>query len=63
MPLKPLSAKASHASSKTPSRKQRPQKQQPAPITDRLKRLFTSLCAQVDGGHFTNAIRTCNKSQ
>jgi signal recognition particle subunit SRP72 len=61
MPPKPLSAKASHASSKTPSTKRRLQKQQPAPITDRLKRLFTSLCAQVDGGHFTNAIRTCNK--
>ncbi|KAG1727674.1 uncharacterized protein EDB91DRAFT_1061031 [Suillus paluster] len=54
-------AKAGHASSKTPSKQRRSQKQQPAPLTDRLKRLFTSLCAQVDGGHFANAIRTCNK--
>ncbi|KAL4079044.1 hypothetical protein J3A83DRAFT_4085447 [Scleroderma citrinum] len=28
---------------------------------ERLRRLYTSLCAQVDGGHFTNAIKTCNK--
>lgn len=28
----------------------------------RLKRLFNSLVAQVDDGHFTNAIKTCNKS-
>ncbi|KAG2090736.1 uncharacterized protein F5147DRAFT_724384 [Suillus discolor] len=61
MPPKPVPAKAGQTSSKTPSRQRRPQKQQPAPLTDRLKRLFTSLCAQVDGGHFTNAIRTCNK--
>jgi len=61
MPPKPVPAKAGQTSSKTPSRQRRPQKQQPAPLADRLKRLFTSLCAQVDGGHFTNAIRTCNK--
>ncbi|KAG1804112.1 uncharacterized protein BJ212DRAFT_1284791 [Suillus subaureus] len=60
-PPKPVPAKAGQTSSKTPSRQRHPQKQQPAPLTDRLKRLFTSLCAQVDGGHFTNAIRTCNK--
>ncbi|KAI8978171.1 hypothetical protein BD414DRAFT_494772 [Trametes punicea] len=34
---------------------------QPLPVADRLKRLFTSLCAQIDGGHFTNAIKTCDK--
>ncbi|KAL0572458.1 hypothetical protein V5O48_009498 [Marasmius crinis-equi] len=34
---------------------------QPIPVTDRLKRLFNSLCAQIDGGHFTNAIKTCDK--
>ena len=27
----------------------------------RVQRLFTSLCAQIDGGHFTNAIKTCDK--
>ncbi|KAG7091481.1 hypothetical protein E1B28_010512 [Marasmius oreades] len=34
---------------------------QPIPVPDRLKRLFNSLCAQIDGGHFTNAIKTCDK--
>jgi signal recognition particle subunit SRP72 len=34
----------------------------PLAIPDRLKRLFTSLCAQIDGGHFNNAIKTCEKS-
>jgi signal recognition particle subunit SRP72 len=35
---------------------------QPAPVSERLKRLFTSLCAQIDGGHFANAVKTCDKS-
>jgi len=30
-------------------------------IQERLKRLFTSLCAQIDGGHFNNAVKTCDK--
>ncbi|KAL0056687.1 hypothetical protein AAF712_016707 [Marasmius tenuissimus] len=34
---------------------------QPIPVPDRLKRLFNSLCAQIDGGHFSNAIKTCDK--
>ncbi|KAF9258373.1 hypothetical protein L218DRAFT_964539 [Marasmius fiardii PR-910] len=34
---------------------------QPIPVPDRLKRLFNSLCAQIDGGHFANAIKTCDK--
>ncbi|KDQ28488.1 hypothetical protein PLEOSDRAFT_50674 [Pleurotus ostreatus PC15] len=34
---------------------------QPLPTSERLKRLFTSLCAQIDGGHFSNAIKTCDK--
>ncbi|OBZ65817.1 hypothetical protein A0H81_14126 [Grifola frondosa] len=34
---------------------------QPLPVTDRLKRLFTSLCAQIEGGHLANAIKTCDK--
>ncbi|KAK2463030.1 hypothetical protein APHAL10511_004685 [Amanita phalloides] len=34
---------------------------QPLPLPERLKRLFTSLCAQIDGGHFHNAIKTCDK--
>ncbi|TFK68455.1 hypothetical protein BDN72DRAFT_898087 [Pluteus cervinus] len=36
-------------------------KKQPLTVPERLKRLFTSLCAQIDGGHFTNAIKTCDK--
>ena len=31
------------------------------PLGDRVQRLFTSLCAQIDGSHFTNAIKTCDK--
>ncbi|CAL1711847.1 unnamed protein product [Somion occarium] len=34
---------------------------QPTPVPERLKRLFNSLCAQIDGGHFANAIKTCDK--
>ncbi|KIJ63486.1 hypothetical protein HYDPIDRAFT_29293 [Hydnomerulius pinastri MD-312] len=43
------------------SRPSKNQPKQPVPLEERLKRLFTSLCAQIDGGHFTNAIKTCNK--
>ena len=42
--------------------RQRTTPKQPLPVADRLKRLFTSLCAQIDGGHFANAIKTCDKS-
>jgi signal recognition particle subunit SRP72 len=34
---------------------------QPLPVPERLKRLFVSLCAQIDGGHFQNALKTCEK--
>ncbi|PPQ80100.1 LOW QUALITY PROTEIN: hypothetical protein CVT25_001468 [Psilocybe cyanescens] len=34
---------------------------QPLSTSERLKRLFTSLCAQIDGGHFSNAVKTCDK--
>jgi len=30
---------------------------------ERVKRLFNSLCAQIDGGHFKNALKTCDKSK
>jgi len=30
-------------------------------LGDRVQRLFTSLSAQIDGSHFTNAIKTCDK--
>ena len=35
---------------------------QPISTADQLKRCFTSLCAQIDGGHFSNALKTCDKS-
>ncbi|TDL22972.1 hypothetical protein BD410DRAFT_707133, partial [Rickenella mellea] len=28
---------------------------------DKIKRLFSSLCAQIDGGYFKNALKTCDK--
>ncbi|KAJ3520443.1 hypothetical protein NMY22_g12755 [Coprinellus aureogranulatus] len=55
---KPASA-PTNPSKKGPNRKATPK--QPIPVPERLKRLFTSLCAQIDGGHFTNAIKTCDK--
>ncbi|KAG9312256.1 hypothetical protein JVU11DRAFT_7558 [Chiua virens] len=33
-------------------------KKKPVSLEERLKRLFASLCAQIEGGHFTNAIKT-----
>ncbi|KAF8554822.1 hypothetical protein OG21DRAFT_1476745 [Imleria badia] len=51
---------ASRTTLAVPSKKQ-PRKKQPVPLEERLKRLFASLCAQIEGGHFTNAVRTCNK--
>ncbi|KAJ7216746.1 hypothetical protein B0H12DRAFT_1154129 [Mycena haematopus] len=33
----------------------------PKPVADQLKRLFKTLCAQIDGGHHSNAIKTCDK--
>jgi len=34
----------------------------PVSEVERARRLFSSLCSQIDGGHFVNAIRTCDKS-
>ncbi|KAH7097366.1 hypothetical protein BKA62DRAFT_447926 [Auriculariales sp. MPI-PUGE-AT-0066] len=31
------------------------------PLEERLKREFVSLTAQIDGGHFKNAIKSCNR--
>jgi signal recognition particle subunit SRP72 len=53
-------AKAAPKSGKGPGRKGTVKP--PLPVPERLKKLFTSLCAQIDGGHFTNAIKTCDKS-
>ncbi|GLB38054.1 putative TPR-like repeat [Lyophyllum shimeji] len=53
------SASDSRHKGKENSRKSVPK--QPLSVPERLKRLFTSLCAQIDGGHFNNAIKTCDK--
>lgn len=34
----------------------------PVPVPEKLKRLFKSLCGQIDGGHLRNAVKTCDKS-
>ncbi|KAJ1305996.1 hypothetical protein OPQ81_010711 [Rhizoctonia solani] len=33
----------------------------PKPTDIRIEQLFGSLCAQIDGGHLANAIKTCDK--
>ncbi|CDO72671.1 hypothetical protein BN946_scf184985.g90 [Trametes cinnabarina] len=62
MPPKPTTAKPATKNLATPgATRQKAAHKQPLPLADRLKRLFTSLCAQIDGGHFANAIKTCDK--
>ncbi|TFK45135.1 hypothetical protein BDQ12DRAFT_695377 [Crucibulum laeve] len=59
MTTKSKAAPLTTSKGKASARKATPK--QPLPVPERLKRLFTSLCAQVDGGHFSNAIKTCDK--
>ena len=62
-PTTTMGPKATPAPGKQSKRsKQKPSAKPPLSVPDQLKRLFTSLCAQIDGGHFKNAIRTCDKS-
>ncbi|KAJ6529380.1 hypothetical protein B0H19DRAFT_1193826 [Mycena capillaripes] len=49
----PRAAKSTHVS--------KPKTKAPPSVPDQLKRLFTTLCAQIDGGHHPNAIKTCDK--
>jgi signal recognition particle subunit SRP72 len=42
--------------------KAKPIPKEPLSTSERLKRLFSSLCAQIDGGHYNNAVKTCDKS-
>jgi signal recognition particle subunit SRP72 len=35
---------------------------EPLPDSERIRKHFKSLVAQIDGGHLKNAIKTCNKS-
>ena len=68
MPPKSALSTRTNAKSQPPSEaarshiNKRKTTKQPIPGSERLKRLFTSLCAQIDGGHFTNAVKTCDKS-
>ncbi|KAF7338841.1 SRP72 domain-containing protein [Mycena sanguinolenta] len=39
----------------------KPKTREERPIHEQLKRLFKTLCAQIDGGHHSNAIKTCDK--
>ncbi|EGN91808.1 hypothetical protein SERLA73DRAFT_191980 [Serpula lacrymans var. lacrymans S7.3] len=61
--LKPGSTNTSNRSKPAAAQKttSNPPAKQPISLSERLKRLFTSLCAQIDGGHFSNAIKTCDK--
>ncbi|KAF7974660.1 hypothetical protein HWV62_11548 [Athelia sp. TMB] len=68
MALKPVASTGSKTSSRQVAGQKASQQKavagkskQPAPVPERLKRLFTSLCAQIDGGHFVNAVKTCDK--
>jgi signal recognition particle subunit SRP72 len=66
MPTKPTKAasvaKGQGQKKPQPGTASKPKAKQPLPVPERLKKLFGSLCAQIDGGHFANAIRTCDKS-
>ncbi|KAH9856830.1 hypothetical protein C2E23DRAFT_459246 [Lenzites betulinus] len=52
---------AKQSGHKAAASRQKAAPKQPLPLVDRLKRLFTSLCAQIEGGHFANAVKTCDK--
>lgn len=43
------------------SRQKLPQKKEKT-TEEKLQKLFASLCAQIDGGHFRNGLKTCDKS-
>ncbi|KAF9479384.1 hypothetical protein BDN70DRAFT_834573 [Pholiota conissans] len=58
-PKAPAKASAPPKQSKWKDHKTRPK--QPLTTQERMKRLFTSLCAQIDGGYFGNAVKTCDK--
>ncbi|KAI0042647.1 hypothetical protein FA95DRAFT_543355 [Auriscalpium vulgare] len=67
MPPKPSAPRTKAASTAPASKKAHKSRVKKGPpkrklsVADQLKRLFTSLCAQVDGNHFTSAVKTCDK--
>ena len=46
-----------------PSQRKKAVSKEPLPAPERIRRHFKSLVAQLDGGHLTNAIKTCDKSE
>ena len=56
---KPTKSKMTQPSATSVKKKVLPKKE--TSLGDRVQRLFMSLCAQIDGCHFTNAIKTCDK--
>jgi signal recognition particle subunit SRP72 len=44
------------------SQRKTPSVKQALPVSDRVQRHFKSLVAQIDGGHISNAIKTCDTS-
>lgn len=60
MAPKPLAGSASKSTGRKSSKKV-PTTKQPLPVPEQIRRLFTSLCAQIDGAHFKNAVKTCDK--
>ncbi|KAF8525996.1 hypothetical protein BU17DRAFT_74362 [Hysterangium stoloniferum] len=66
--MSPASRVLWRAASSTPlslpmpsSQRKKPSVKQPLPVSDRIQRHFKSLVAQIDGGHLSNAIKTCDK--
>jgi signal recognition particle subunit SRP72 len=63
MPPPPATARKAQpgkAKGRSSTRKATPKK--PVSETETARRLFSSLCSQIDGAHFANAIKTCDKS-
>ncbi|KAF8652662.1 hypothetical protein AX16_004268 [Volvariella volvacea WC 439] len=61
MPPSQATKKSQQSKKPTGTKSQTRPPKQPVPVAEKLKRLFTSLCAQIEGGHFSNALKTCDK--
>ncbi|KAI0820979.1 hypothetical protein BC629DRAFT_1277701 [Irpex lacteus] len=61
MPPKTTQKNTSQGKTAANKSKKKATPKQPLSVSERLRRLFSSLCAQIDGGHFSNAIKTCDK--
>lgn len=60
MPVKPQPVVAQKSKKRYNTSK--PQKK-PVSVEESLRRLFKTLCTQIDGGHFKNALKTCDKGE